>query len=419
MLPFCRGRGPGAMPLQLLVVMLVAACIAGQLNRGIYRFAWHKRLISPWSPAPVGASPRGWLDRVPVFGWWRLRRETDIHGPGFWLRPALIELTFIVGLAALYAFELEGGLLPVGAIRPPLAVLRLQFLHHACLTALMIIATFIDLDEKTIPDEVTISGTLLAVLLAGIWPSIALPIWTSSTPPIYVESLRLTSPESWKSGFDGPVGLLIAALCLLGWWYAVLPKTLWYRGGVGKFFRYLSASLMRGRFSPRWTLIIGLAMAGTFWVWRADGDRWQAVASAWVGMAIGGVTVWLVRIVGSLALGQEAMGFGDVTLMGMIGAFLGWQPALLVFFLAPFTGVLIAVGQWLLTGRKDIAYGPFLCLAALLLIVGWAGAWQSWGLPIFSLGSLVPSLLLLSLLLLGGVLWAIQYGKALIGRYGR
>ena len=103
-------------------------------------------------------------------------------------------------------------------------------------------------------------------------------------------------------------------------------------------------------------------------------------------MAVGGVAVWLVRIVGSLALGQEAMGFGDVTLMGMIGAFLGWQPALLVFFLAPFTGVLIAVSQWLLTGRKDIAYGPFLCLAALLAGRRLGGGLAKLGIAYFLFG---------------------------------
>ena len=38
------------------------------------------------------------------------------------------------------------------------------------------------------------------------------------------------------------------------------------------------------------------------------------------------------------------MGLGDVTLMGMIGAFMGWQAAVLTFFLAPFIG--LAQAAW-------------------------------------------------------------------------
>ena len=173
--------------------------------------------------------------------------------------------------------------------------------------------------------------------------------------------------------------------------------------------------MIRHRFGPRLSALTAMALLGTGVVWERGGVHWQAVLSAWVGMAIGAGMVWLVRIVGSLALGQEAMGFGDVTLMGMIGAFLGWQPSLLIFFLAPFTGVLIAVSQWLLTGRKDIAYGPFLCLAALLVIVGWASIWPGWGFPLFALGWLVPLILFFSLFLLGGLLWVLQRFKAAWG----
>ena len=54
---------------------------------------------------------------------------------------------------------------------------------------------------------------------------------------------------------------------------------------------------------------------------------------------------WSVRFLGTLAFRREAMGFGDVTLMAMIGAFLGWQAAVLTFFLAPFFGLAHALWQ--------------------------------------------------------------------------
>ena len=62
----------------------------------------------------------------------------------------------------------------------------------------------------------------------------------------------------------------------------------------------------------------------------------------------------------------ESMGGGDVKLLAMIGAFLGWKMALITFFLAPFFGLL--VGLINLIAKKDhtIPYGPFLSLAALV-----------------------------------------------------
>ncbi len=65
--------------------------------------------------------------------------------------------------------------------------------------------------------------------------------------------------------------------------------------------------------------------------------------SSLVGMATGMTLIWSVRLVGRFVLGREAMGFGDVTLMGMIGAFVGWQACILIFFLAPFAGLVLGI----------------------------------------------------------------------------
>lgn len=67
----------------------------------------------------------------------------------------------------------------------------------------------------------------------------------------------------------------------------------------------------------------------------------------------------------------ESMGGGDVKLLAMIGAFLGWKAALLTFFIAPFFGIVVGVIN--LVTKKDhlIPYGPFLSLAAVLTIF-WA-----------------------------------------------
>jgi hypothetical protein len=136
--------------------------------------------------------------------------------------------------------------------------------------------------------------------------------------------------------------------------------------------------------------------------------HWAGLLSALVGLAIGGGIIWLVRILGSALLQQEAMGFGDVTLMAMIGTFIGWQGCLVVFFLAPFAGAVIAVVKWIFDRHREIAYGPFLCLGTLVLVVAWATIWSAVE-PNFSVWWLVPSLMavcmVLLVVLLGSWVW--------------
>jgi leader peptidase (prepilin peptidase) / N-methyltransferase len=108
------------------------------------------------------------------------------------------------------------------------------------------------------------------------------------------------------------------------------------------------------------------------------------------GLLIGGALVWVVRIVFGALLRREAMGFGDVMLLAMIGAFLGWQAAVLAFFLGAFYALAHALGKavrsitkWLrgvkLKGSDhEIPFGPYLSMAALTLMLGWPWIWWGW-----------------------------------------
>ena len=127
-------------------------------------------------------------------------------------------------------------------------------------------------------------------------------------------------------------------------------------------------------------------------------------------MAGGGGIVWLVRVIGGAILRREAMGFGDVTLMCMIGAFLGWQAALIVFFLAPLAGIVVGLIGLIFRRQSEIAYGPFLCLAALALLLGWPRIWEE-SRKIFELGLFVPAALLVCMVMLAVLLGIWQFIK--------
>jgi leader peptidase (prepilin peptidase)/N-methyltransferase len=92
------------------------------------------------------------------------------------------------------------------------------------------------------------------------------------------------------------------------------------------------------------------------------------LASA-IGAAAGAAILWTVRWVWFRATGVEGMGLGDVKMLAMIGAFLGWEQVWVVLLLASLSGAaiglaLIAVGGRRLSSR--LPFGTYLAIAAYL-----------------------------------------------------
>jgi len=403
-----------ALPLEVrLASLLVLGMALGSLiNWGIYALAWHPRPISPWQRPHPEAPPQQWGDFVPVLGWLGLARESKLHGRGFWLRPLLIELACGIGLAALYHWEITGRLapplplafaLPLVVPTPAQVVLHQQFFCHALLVGLMLVATFIDFDEKTIPDAITIPGALLGLLLAAIWPDSLLPVVRLSPLPPHYGPLLFTSTDAWPPWLNAWQGAALGLAIFWLWCAALIPALATLRRGWLKGVQLYFASIARDSAWWKMLLLAAIGSAAILAIWYRGGTSWQSLLTALVGLAGGGGLIWAVRIVGEIALRKEAMGFGDVTLMAMIGAFLGWQSCLVVFFLSPFAALVIALTQWALTGRRDIAFGPYLCLAALFVIVKWAAIWRELE-PLFSLGWLVPGVFAVCLVLMLGLL---------------
>ncbi len=68
--------------------------------------------------------------------------------------------------------------------------------------------------------------------------------------------------------------------------------------------------------------------------------------------------------------------------MAMIGAFLGWQPTLCALAMAPLVGMVLGLGGRIVTGRSFVAFGPYLCIAALIVLCTWRVLWESLRLKI-------------------------------------
>ena len=110
-------------------------------------------------------------------------------------------------------------------------------------------------------------------------------------------------------------------------------------------------------------------VAGLLWsLWLPPG-----LASSIVGAALGAAIPWSIRWIWFKAKGVEAMGLGDVKMLAMIGAFLGWQQVWLVLLFSSLAGALVGI---LLTvsGRRSmqsrLPFGTFLALAAFAASLG-------------------------------------------------
>jgi leader peptidase (prepilin peptidase)/N-methyltransferase len=103
-------------------------------------------------------------------------------------------------------------------------------------------------------------------------------------------------------------------------------------------------------------------------------ERLQAVASSLVGMAAGAGFVYGVGALGRLIFGREAMGFGDVKFVGMIGGFLGWQAIVWTFIIGSILGLVFVVVGLIRTSKGALPFAPSLGL--------WAIAFMVWQRPL-------------------------------------
>jgi leader peptidase (prepilin peptidase)/N-methyltransferase len=267
--------------LELLSWPLVAftfafgATVGSFLNVCIHRIPADESVVRPRSRCPGCRSLIAWYDNIPIVSWLLLRARCRRCGTRIAARYPLVEA--VAGLLAVLALVRMG----------PTA----QGIAAFAFTAALLLITFIDLDHLFIPDEVSLPGIV--------------------------------------------IGLVVS----------LLP------GGV-------------------------------------------TLADAVAGVVLGGGGLWALAWTYERVTGIEGMGFGDVKLLAMIGAFVGWQGIPIVLLIASVTGTLAgllvifsargrrgvrrvrrrlgprAVPPYLrrLGRTTEIPFGPFLALGAVVVL---------------------------------------------------
>jgi leader peptidase (prepilin peptidase)/N-methyltransferase len=353
--------GPPIVP--AVVAFVVGACLGRFLNRCIEQFPRHEllggQLRSLFESSPARrmlSQARTVAHRLPVVGWLVPGNPLARTRRGENLRFAAVELVNGLLFAALLWAEFPQGFsahppdpfaVEVAGVTLPtpagesLALQLVRFVAHLVLIEALVVASAIDIDKMIIPDGSTVPATLFALVVAGA----AGGIWLV---PIWYEDTWLAAVIGLSDQFDG------------------------------------------GHETPAFV---------------ATHPHLHGFAVALAGLVVGGGTVWAVRLIGQWALGREAMGFGDVIFMAMIGSFLGWQPVLVVFFLAPLCAIVVVAFAAITGTSREFPYGPWLSVAAVLLLLGWRVIWPEAG-RFFLMGRLIPIfagtiLILLAVLLRG------------------
>jgi len=416
----------GLPPAWQTVLLVVFGLAGGALaNHAIASWCWFRRPLSPWTnprrwplsqearEAFESVGPRRPWDRIPVAGWLFLRRERDIFGPGFWIRPILIELGLAITLPWMHQAWIDGRLLPAGVAPGVVAAcvpwMTQLFFIHAILLVIMVAATFIDFDERTIPDVLTIPGTLFGLCVAAASPRTFLPVMHIAMVPHERSGIRpvlVTEPGPHDAWWLGVAGLWTGLAVWTIYCFALADRRVILRHGYRKAMTYFFARLLR---HWSWKLIVAmwvLGSAGIVAVYRVGGLHWLGLVTSLVGLAVGGGIVWSIRLVGRWALQKEAMGFGDVTLMAMIGSIIGWQASIAAFFLSPMAAILIVLVRYVVTRDTATPFGPYLCVGTLATLWWWDAIYNYELSPLLlSLGGILLWFSLAILLLLGGMLF--------------
>jgi leader peptidase (prepilin peptidase)/N-methyltransferase len=203
-----------------------------------------------------------------------------------------------------------------------------------------------------------------------VWPSSACPhcqrelSWYENIPIVSWLILRARCRTCGASiGIQDPlVEALTAAMFGLAWWYYGPGPLLASRLIFGCALIVLFAIDLEHQLLPNVITLPGIIVGFLFSLFAAPG--WMA---SLIGILIGGGALWLIAEAYYRIRHEEGLGMGDVKMLAMIGAFLGWQQTLMTLMLASLSGSVIGLG--LIVSRRGgmkhaLPFGTFLALGA-------------------------------------------------------
>ena len=353
-------------------IFAFGCCIGSFLNVVIYRLPRDKSLIKPPSACPACGKHIRFYDNIPLVSWLLLGTKCRYCkakiSPRYFIIELLTGLVF-TGLFFLYfRTNLRAGMPPF------LQGGWFIYLTSIILLAAFIAASAIDLQFWVIPTYICWFVTAAGLIASGLGVYIIDPAIISR-----YALLPSASANTASLAAGATIGLAISwtllATGLIKRSYEDSPEH-----------PAKSTEPQLNHYLEIWKEIIFLlpiiiCSAAAYWITRKTPpiQAWWLVfsqkpviagllGSLW-GYFVGCAVVWATRIFGTLAFGKEAMGLGDVHLMGAAGAVIGPAFAVVAFFIAPFFGLTWAGFRMFFKKTRQIPYGPFLSLGVFAVMI--------------------------------------------------
>lgn len=403
----------------LIFAGILGALVGSFANVVIFRVPAGRSIVFPGSSCPNCGYRLQPLDLVPIFSWLALgRRCRKCHMPisarypsiellmavGFvvlvWRFPILLFGSSVLPLLALYAMlvmmsmiDVDHYLLPDSLTLPALVVGVLgAFLYEpmsglptvseamfgaifaaGCLALInrlgsLVMRRFQDTQERLFPigmDQVNVAALFGA--LGGVWVGIGAAVVSVIVNIITKRTMRLPEPLLY--------GLWLLAIILLIWQPLVgLQAGLLGTAAAAGALSILGAAYwwgmeLAGKVEP-----IDSTSVNSTSVNSTSADQIQAnVADEAIAPSSERDVAPESNIDTTDPAADEpiAMGFGDVKLAAVLGAFLGWELALVALFLSFIIGAIGGIISRIAAGSKLIPFGPYLTIAGLLsLFIG-------------------------------------------------
>ena len=375
-------------PIFLIFALALGACVGSFLNVVIYRLPRDMGVHKParsFCPSCKAQIP-GWQN-LPIVSWLLLRGKCSKCGSPIAARYILVEaLTAVLFGIVWVQFSPYGW---------PIAWMTWIFV------ALLISATFIDLEHFIIPDSITIGGMIAGLVLAALIPLI---------PPSVAMEVR---------SMDG-----LHEVRNLIWWRGLCYSALGAASGFALIWTVVQlGKLAFGRRTHQfdepqaWKIHQPdpedeprMEIGEETWLWsemfsresdkliievsdlKLNGESKEAekITFFWDRAELDGDTLSLEELKEiegmsvKIVQPREAMGLGDVKFVAMIGAFLGWEATIFSLIAGAVIGSLVGTLQKAVGGERwsrPIPFGPYLAIGAFVYlfygpqILAWYTGW--------------------------------------------